>query len=150
MTLGQPEALDHTHRVDSGKARFTLDELAAMQPGLARLMPEIATRMWKCAHAGRAHNRPLARYQLSEATKLLRLGATLRPKYAEAIAAFVTGPLARLRDAIEDADWPRFEDRLEDTVRDANGLHEQFGKGFLVWKIPADPPPDLDLTPRGD
>ena len=39
---------EHDHIVDTGKSSFGLDELGHIQPGLARIMPEIGARIWKC------------------------------------------------------------------------------------------------------
>ena len=139
---------DHTHLASNGKEELTLDELAAIQPGMARLMVEIADRMWKCYHAGRARNRPLARYQLSEATKIMKASVVVRPKYGAAIGAYVAEEIATLRAVVEAEDWAGFEGAFAEVVKGANRYHEQFDKGFLVWKVPQDPPRDLDLAPR--
>ena len=147
-TSRAPRAADHTHVADNGKAQLTLDELAAIQPGMARLMVEVADRMWKCYHAGKAGNRPLARYQLSEATKILKTSILVRPKYRDATQSFIAEEMAALRAVIEAEDWDRF-DAVYDDVVTANRYHEEFEKGFLVWMVPQDPPRDLDLTPRG-
>jgi hypothetical protein len=148
-TPGVPRATDHTHVADSGKAQLTLDELAAIQPGMARLMVEVADRMWKCYHAGKAHNRPLARYQLSEANKILKTSILVRQKYYDATQRFIAEEMAALRAVIEAEEWDRFEAAYDDVVRATNRYHEEFEKGFLVWRVPEDPPRDLDLTPRG-
>ncbi|MGO9198306.1 MAG: hypothetical protein ACLQK4_14395 [Acidimicrobiales bacterium] len=146
--MAREPASDHTHLVDNGKAEFTLDELAAMQPGMARLMVEVSDRMWKCYHAGRAHNRLLARYQLSEATKIMKGSIVVRPKYTDSMLRFIDEEIASLRQVVEAEEWDRFDAVFETVVRGANRYHEEFDKGFLVWKVPEDPPGDLDLTPR--
>jgi hypothetical protein len=107
-TSRAPRATDHTHVADNGKAQLTLDQLAAIQPGMARLMVEVADRMWKCYHAGKAGNRPLARYQLSEATKILKTSVLVRPKYLDATQRFIAEEMAALRAVIESEDWGRF------------------------------------------
>jgi hypothetical protein len=147
-TPGASSAPDHTHLVNNGKAELTLDELAAIQPGMARLMVEIADRMWKCFHAGVARNRPLARYQLSEATKILKTSIVVRPKYFDAMQRFIAEEMAALRAVIEAEEWERFEEVYAAVVTATNRYHEEFEKGFLVWRVPEDPPRDLDLTPR--
>jgi hypothetical protein len=141
-------ATDHTHLADSGKAQLSLDELAAIQPGMARLMVEVSDRMWKCYHAGRARNRALARYQLSEATKIMKTSAVVRPKYAEAMQRFIGEEIAWLRQVVESEDWEAFPGAFDAVVASANRYHDEFDKGFLVWKVPEDPPRDLDLSPR--
>ena len=49
---------------------------------------------------------------------------------------------------VEAEDWHRFEDAFDDVVAATNRYHEEFEKGFLVWKVPETPPADLDLRPR--
>lgn len=144
-----PVAADHTHLANNGKTDLDLDELATIQPGMARLMVEVSDRMWKCCHAGRAGNRPVARYMLSEATKILKAAVVVRPKYADAMQRFVVEEMATLRGMVEAEDWEGFEEALADVVTAVNRYHEDFDKGFLVWKVPPDPPADLDLTPPG-
>ena len=56
--------------------------------------------------------------------------------------------LATLRAVIEAEDWDRFEAVFAEVVRATNRYHVEFEKGFLVWKVPEDPPHDLDLTPQ--
>ena len=141
-------ATDHTHVVDNGKAELTLDELAGIQPGMARLMVEVSDRMWKCYHAGKARNRPLARYQLSEATKIMKGSVIVRPKYTDSMQRFIDEEMASLRQVVEAEEWDRFDSVFEAVVRATNRYHEEFEKGFLVWTVPQDPPRDLDLTPR--
>jgi len=62
--------------------------------------------------------------------------------------AFVAGEVARVGKAIEAEDWAEFEDAFEAMVDAANAYHDAFDKGFLRWKVPNAPPPDLDMTPR--
>lgn len=148
MTTAPEPASDHTHLADNGKAELTLDELAGIQPGMARLMVEVSDRMWKCYHAGKARNRPLARYQLSEATKIMKASVIVRPKYTESMRSFIDVEMANLRQVVESEEWERFEEAFEAVVVGTNRYHEEFEKGFLVWKVPTEPPGDLDLTPR--
>lgn len=148
-STGEQTAADHVHVANNGKTELTLDELAAIQPGMARLMVEVSDRMWKCYHAGKAHNRPLARYELSEAVKIMKTSVLVRPKYADAMADFIAGEVAVLRGVIEAEAWDRFEAVYADVVTATNRYHVEFDKGFLVWKVPEEPPRDLDLTPPG-
>lgn len=141
-------ATDHTHLANNGKVELSLDELAAIQPGMSRLMVEVSDRMWKCYHAGLARNRPLARYQLSQATKIMKSSVVVRPKYTEQMGRYINEEIAALRRVIESGEWEAFEASFEAVVAGANRYHEEFDKGYLVWKVPAEPPPYLDLTPR--
>ena len=128
--------------------RLTGDQLAAMQPGLARLMPEIGDRVWKLYHAAQAKNWPLAMFQLKEARKLMELGALTRPKYQKSLAQYVAGQIEPMMAALQAEDLERFNREFDVAVEEANAYHEAYGKPFLRWKVPSQPPPDLDLTPR--
>jgi hypothetical protein len=128
--------------------RLELEELTSLQPGLARLMPEIGARYWKCWYAARAENWPLAIWQLKEMRKLMRLGEVTRPKYTDDLEEFVHEHVEPLMLALEEQDLALFERAFHEAVDAANDLHRRWTKPWIVWKLPADPPPDLDLTPR--
>lgn len=137
----------HTHAASNGKVDLTLEEIALLQPSMARLMLEIGNRFHRCYHAAKAGNRRLARFQLSEGTKLLRQSVVVRPKYAEAMATFIAEDLARVREAIDGDDPGRFEEVFAAMTVEVNRLHDVFDHGFLVWKVPEEPPGDLVLEP---
>ncbi|MCW2585646.1 MAG: hypothetical protein JWN55_1162 [Frankiales bacterium] len=137
---------DHTHVVNNGKRDLTIDELARMQPGMDRLMAEVGPRLHRCYHAALAGNWPLAAYFSKSAVKQLALSAESRPKYEPEMTAYLRDHYAPVTAAIKARDreaflaaWPVMVDR-------ANVLHGFFGKPYIGWKTPAEPPDDLDLT----
>lgn len=134
--------------VDNGTRKLTLDELGRSQPGMGRLMPEVGARTWKAWYAAEAGNWALARWQLSEAAKLMELGAFVRPKYQVSMARFLADDFGPVRQAVEDRDWDAFQAQFGRMVDQANHYHDVFDKGFIRWKLPDAPPPDLDLAPR--
>lgn len=138
----------HDHIVDTGKGQFSLDELGPLMPGMAEIMPRVGERIWKCYYAGKAHNQALARFQLKEAVNLMEKGAFLRPKYTENMDKFITTELGAVAKTIESEDWDAFEMAFREMVNQANAYHDLYDKPFLRWKIPDEPPPDLDMTPR--
>jgi len=140
---------DHDHIIDTGKSHLTLEELGHVQPGMARVMPEVGARMWKCFYAGKAKNKPLARFQLKEAVNLMEMGVLLRPKYTDNMYKFIEEQVEVVKTAIEDEDWGKFEAAFNEMVDCANAYHEVYDKPFLKWKIPDMPPPDMDMTPQG-
>jgi hypothetical protein len=137
----------HTHAASNGKTELSLEDLALLQPSMARFMLEIGNRFHRCYHAAKAGNRRLARFQLSEGTKLLRQSVVVRPKYAEAMAGFIAKELGALREAIDAEDPELFEEAFAQMTAEVNRLHEVFDHGFLVWKVPEQPPGDLVLEP---
>ncbi|MEE8314752.1 MAG: hypothetical protein V3R91_10545 [Myxococcota bacterium] len=135
-------------RFDSGKGDMAIDEIAVIQPGLARIMPEVGTRAWKLYYAAKAENWPNAMYQWKEAKKLLELGAYTRPKYEESIEEYLRDDWAPIEAAIKDKNLEKFLAAFDASVDSANAWHEQKDKPYIRWKVPDQPPPDLDLTPR--
>ena len=128
--------------------RLSPEELTRLQPGLARLMPEIANRLWRAVFAARAGHWRLARWQLTEMRKLFLLGTITRPKYADDIAEFLHDEVEPLLAAVAAEDLETFERRVDEAVDATNEFHRRWEKGFIVWKLPESAPPDLDLTPR--
>ena len=147
MSDSEDRAQDHDHEIKIKGGSFELSDLGHLMPGMAEIMPLVGVRIWKCYYAGRARNRPLAAFQLSEAVNLMEKGAVLRPKYAEDMDKFISDQVASVRKCIEAEDWDGFERAFAPMIDQANAYHEQYDKPFLRWKMPDQPPPDLDLTP---
>lgn len=137
---------DHTHVVSNGKTELTIDELARQQPGMDRLMAELGPRMHRLAHAGWTRNWPLAQYFYSSTVKQLRLCVTSRPKYDPEMTAYLDEDCKPVLVAIKSGDGAAFDAAYERLVERANHYHAVFGKPFLHWVTPAEPPADLDLT----
>jgi len=127
---------------------MTPAELFALQPGLARLMPEIGVRFWKCYYAARAANWALASWQMREMKKLFRLARVTRPRYVEDIDAYLSDVLGPLTAALDQQDFDSFDRNYRAAITSANDYHDKWKKGYIVWKLPDEPPPDLDLTPH--
>jgi hypothetical protein len=134
--------------VDNGKRTLTLNELARSQPGMDRLMAEIAERARRLHFAGMAGNWPLAAYFARSLGKRLRESAFVRPKYAEAMTEFLDVDYAPLSAAVHARDVTAFAAAWDHVVTRVNHWHDEFGKGYIVYRTPDTPPPDLDLTPR--
>jgi hypothetical protein len=132
----------------SKHVELTLDQLVEVQPGLARLMREVGDAYWPAYYAAKARNWPLARYFVKRTESLMKLAATLRPKYQKELDAYVSGSLARLHEAVEARDWPRFEAAYRKGIEVANRMHEATGHPEIVWKLPDFAPPQLDMAPR--
>jgi hypothetical protein len=140
------DGTDHDHEIPIKGGSFSLSDLGHLLPGMAEVMPLIGERIWKCYYAGKAKNRALARFQLKEAVNLMEKGSILRPKYTDNMDKFINGIVADLQKIIESEDWEAFDGTFTMMVDEANGYHELYEKSFLRWKIPEQPPQDLDLT----
>jgi hypothetical protein len=136
--------------VDNGKRTMTLNELARSQPGMDRQMAEIAERARRLYWAATLGNWPAAGYFCRTLTKHLKESAFSRPKYADAMEEFLDADYAPLRDAIAVKDAEAFRAAWDHLVARVNHWHREFGKGYLVYRTPDTPPPDLDLRPSED
>ena len=141
------DSAEHDHDIKIKGGAFALSDLGHLLPGMAEIMPLVGERIWKCYYAGKARNKPLARFQLAEAVNLMEKGIILRPKYTEDMEKFLTESVGAVSKCIEDEDWESFEGAFAKMVENANANHELYDKGFLRWKVPDQPPPDLDMTP---
>jgi hypothetical protein len=138
--------LGHTHVVFNGKAELELDQLAAIQPGMARLMAEISPRMSTCWWATKYGNIELAKYQISETAKLLKTSVVVRPKYSQDMTEFIDNHITRLKNLLTENKIEEFFKEFETMVVAINKLHEKYNKGFIVWKVSDSPPENLDLN----
>lgn len=132
----------------SGHKHMSLDEIATIQPGLARIMPDIGIRTWKMYYAAQANNWTLANFQLKEIKELMELGMFTRPKYEADLEEFINEKMSGMEKAIKAEDFSAFDSAFQEAVSQANAYHEKHDKGFLRWKLPDMPPLDLDVNPR--
>lgn len=133
----------------TGKSELSIEDISMLQPGLARLMPEVGTRTWKLFYAAKAENWPLAKFQYKEIIGLMEMGAITRPKHAEALNAFLAENWKPVGDAIDKKNFALVEETFHKAIEAANAYHELKEKAYLVWKLPDTPPPDLVMEPRG-
>jgi len=138
-----------TMTFSNGKQKeLTIDELAIIQPGMARIMPEIGERTWKLYYAAKAGNWENAIWQWKETRNLFELGGFLRPKHEDALDEYVEKDWSQLEAPLRARDFAAFEKAFNAAIDSANAWHDQKDKSFIKWKLPDFPPPDLDLTPR--
>ncbi len=137
-----------TFTVSNGHRQMTIEDIAAMQPGLGRLMPEVGQRTWKLYYAAQAENWPLAAFQAREIRGLMKLCAFARPKHEAALTRYLAENWQPVQAAVDKQDFPGFEKAFRAAIEAANVYHELRGKPYIVWKLPAAPPPDLDMRPR--
>jgi len=133
----------------SGKNSMSIEDMAAIQPGLARIMPEIGARTWKLFYAAKHQNWPMAKFQYKEIIGLFEMGAFMRPKHEAAINQYLAENWKPLEATIADKDFASFEKAFHAAIDAANAYHELKEKPYIYWKLPESEPPDLDLTPRG-
>jgi hypothetical protein len=133
----------------SGHREISVEELAIIQPGLARIMPEVGQRTWKLYYAAKEGHWELANFQWKEIKELMELGGFTRPKHEEALNQFLREDWPPIGKAIEKKDFTAFEAAFQHAVEQANAYHELKDKPYIRWQLPNQPPPDLEMKPRG-
>lgn len=124
------------------------DALGPLLPGTGEVMLMVGTRIWKMYHAAKTQNRSLAIFQLTHAQSLMEKAAFLEPKITTSMENFLDFEVERMRTIIDAEDWPAFDEAFERLILQANSYHELYGHPYLQWRVPAEPPADLNLTPR--
>lgn len=135
-------------RATTTHGSLTVDELAEIQPGMARFMDELSRRYWSLYYAAKAGNWELARYMERESEKILKAAAFVRPKYREDLQEFAREGLGPIARAIESRDWPTFQAAYRRGIEESDRYHEKYKKGFVRFRLPDHPPEWLDLEPR--
>jgi hypothetical protein len=125
---------------------MTLDQLAEIQPGMARLMKEIGERYHILYYAAKGGNWRLAQHEVKQIDALMKVGGTSRPKYSHDLASFIQSNLGPIGEAIGSQDWAKFEAAFKDGITESNKLHEKYGYGFIRYVLPKSPPESYDLT----
>lgn len=135
-------------RATTKHGTLTVDDLAAMQPGMARLMDELSRRYWVLFYAAKAGNWELAGYMQRESEKILMTASVARPKYRDDLAAFVRDRMGAIAHAIERRDWRSFVAAYREGIDDSKRLHDKYNKRFIRFRLPDHPPEWFDLSPR--
>ncbi len=125
---------------------LTLDQLAEVQPGMARLMKEIGERYHILYYAAKGGNWMLAQHQLNQVINLQKVGATLRPKFSEDLNSYIQTYLNPISQAIKAKDWHKFEELYKKGIEGSNHYHEKYGYGHIRYVLPKNPPEFYDLT----
>jgi hypothetical protein len=119
-----------------------------IQPGLARIMPEVGKRTWNLFYAAKAGNWANAMWQWKETKGLFELAGLVRPKHEDALNEYMEKDWSKLEGPIKNKDFPAFEQAFHAAIESANAWHDQKDKPFIKWKLPDFPPPDLDFSTK--
>jgi hypothetical protein len=132
--------------VKTRHGELTLEQLAEVQPGIARLMKEIGERFSILYHAAKARSWKLAQHELNVVISMFKTGSTLRPKYSKDFASFTESCLNPLGESIKSRNWNRFEEAFSNAVDQTNRFHEKYEYGFIRYTVSKRPPENLDLS----
>lgn len=126
---------------------MTIDQLAAIQPGMAAVMKEVGDRYTNAYYAAKGGNWKMAVHQLNQVRAAFRTARTTRPKYAKDLAVFDEEYLQPVFKAIHDQDWERFELAFRKGVEGSDAYHDRLGFPYIRYVLPKDPPSNLYLGP---
>jgi hypothetical protein len=125
---------------------LTLDQLAEVQPGMARLMKEVGERYSILYFAAKGGNWKLAQHEVKQIVSLLKVACTLRPKYLQDITSFIEAYLNPMSETIDRENWTGFRAAFQKGIDVSNSMHEKYGYGFIRYLIPKNPPDYYDFT----
>jgi hypothetical protein len=114
---------------------ITVDQLAQIQPGMARLMDEISRRFYYLYYAAKGGNWPMARHQYNETISIMNIVKVTRPKYTQDMESFEKHHLSPVLAAIGHKDWKEFE------------LAYKYNYSYIRFVIPSKPPEHMDFGP---
>lgn len=135
-------------RVKTDHGELTLEQIAELLPGTGEIMQSVGNAWWKCAYAVRGGNWQLAAYFARRVRGLQRKLAIVRPKYSEDLDAFEAEHLLPVLAACDAADRAAFDRAFTAAVDKANELHVKWGKSYVRWVLPDEPPKGLDLSAK--
>jgi len=144
-TLAPPVSEDRAIPTKHGP--ITLEQLAEMQPGMARLMAEYSERFWILYYAAKVRNWVLAKYEHGEMMKLGRIVPVVRPKYADGMAEFEREFMEPLLAAIAASDWSAFDAAYRRAIEGSDRMHDRFAKPFIRFRLPPEAPPWIEFDP---
>lgn len=126
---------------------LSMNQLADVQPGMARLMDELADRFWYMYYSAKGGNWKLASHNLNEVKSLFRIALTVRPKYATDLGAFSKKYFDQISEAIGKQDWEKFVKAFDESVVASDEYHDKYGFDYIRFTLPSKAPEHLDLSP---
>jgi hypothetical protein len=126
---------------------ISIDQLAEIQPGMARLMDELSCRFWYLYYSAKGGNWKLTAHELNEAKALLRIASTVRPKYTQDVEEYEKKFLNPILDSVSKQDWKGFEKAFNNAVEGSDQYHDKYGFDYIRFVLPSHPPEHLDMRP---
>src|ERR1043166_739072 len=88
---------------------LTLDQIAAVLPGLGPIMQQVGERWWVCYYAAKGDNWELAAYEIRSVRSLFHTASATRPKYARMLADYTAAHLEPMLKLCAEKNWSAFE-----------------------------------------
>lgn len=126
---------------------MTIDQLAEIQPGMAKLMQEIGDDYYFAYYAAKGGNWKLAAHELNLVRSSFRTAKVTRPKYTADLDAFDAEFLVPIFKAIQQMDWAMTEDAFQKGIEGSDRYHDKHGYDYIRFVLPKEPPTRLHLGP---
>lgn len=126
---------------------MTIDQIAEIQPGMAKIMQAISHDYSYAYYAAKGGNWKLAAHELSLVRAEFRTAKVTRPKYAEELDVFDAEYLVPTLKAIQNEDWEACEEAFERGIEGSDKYHDKYGYNYIKFVMPREPPADLYLGP---
>lgn len=141
MQLAEPVKAKTKH------GEITIDELAEIQPGMAKLMQEVGDDYTFAYFAAKGGNWKLAAHELNLVRATFRRAKALRPKFAADLDSFDAEFLLPIFKAIQLNDWAAAEDAFQKGIEGSDAFHDKYGYSYIRFIIPNESPTRLHLGP---
>jgi hypothetical protein len=126
---------------------ITMDQLAAIQPGMADTMKVVGERFTATYYAAKGGNWKLAAHHLNEVRAQFRVAKVTRPKFADDLTAFDKEYLQPIFKAIHAQSWAEFEAAFKKGETGTDVYHDKRGYPHIRYVLPKEPPSNLYQGP---
>ena len=126
---------------------ISIDQLAEIQPGMAKIMQEVALRYYYAYYAAKGGNWKLAAHELNQVRTSFGVAKVTRPKFTEDLQAFESEYLLPIFKAIQKQDWGEFRTAYREGMKGSDKYHDKTGHEYIRFVLPKDPPAHMYLGP---
>ncbi|RTQ99608.1 hypothetical protein [Halomonas nitroreducens] len=117
--------------------------LERLQPDMIMIMPDFAERFHVMHRAGDAGDWAVANHELLTMQQIIERMQRFDPQNGALLDNYMSGPLNKLAEYIEDNDREMFGQALEQTVQVCNACHQAVGSPFI--RVTLEPPEALNM-----
>lgn len=124
---------------------ISIDQMAKIQPGMARLMDDISRRFTYLYYSAKGGNWPMAKHQYKEVISLMKIVKVTRPKYSLDMDTYEMHHLSPVLEAVEQKDWKSFEIAYRKAIESSDFYHDKYDYSYIRFILPPKPPDHMYL-----
>ncbi len=126
---------------------ISIDQLGEIQPGMAKIMQEVARRYYYTYYAAKGGNWKLASHELNQVRTAFGVAKVTRPKFTEGLQAFESEYLMPIFKAIQKQDWVEFRTAYREAMKGSDRHHDKTGHEYIRFVLPKEPPAHMYMGP---